>query len=217
MSETGRHVELREQTHQLLQGSLKHVRAAALAAMLVPLAAVAVSPAIATLQASGGTGGGNGAVPSPCDFVTSGGFVLTDDGRDASFGAHGGCKDGDFWGHLNYVDHATGYHVDSVTITGYLTPSPGSNIRDICGSATTNDPADPQPVSFRVRLIDKAEPGNSNQFGIRLSNGYVVATRPLNAHVHGGGNVQLHNPNPSTTGPDPSPDEATMCNGVEAP
>ena len=44
-------------------------------------------------------------VPAPCDFITSGGFVFKDDGARANFGAHGGCKNGDWWGHVNYVDH----------------------------------------------------------------------------------------------------------------
>jgi hypothetical protein len=215
MSQEDRHSELHKKTQQLLKGSLKHVRVAALAAALVPLASVAVSHAVVSGQGSGGTG--TGTVPSPCDFVTSGGFVRTDAAKEANFGAHGGCKLDGFWGHLNYVDHGTGYHVDSIQITGYLTPSPGSNIRDICGLATTNNGTDPQPVYFRVRLIDNGEPGIADQFGIRLSTGYVVTTRLLNAGMGGGGNVQLHEPNPSTTGPNPGPDESTMCNGVAAP
>src|SRR6266851_4348656 len=64
-------------------------------------------------------------IPSPCDFITGGGFIFRDDGARANFGAHGGCKNGAFWGHVNYVDHggfngATPYHVDSTEITGYL-------------------------------------------------------------------------------------------------
>ena len=213
MSHEARQRSVREKTQQLLQGSLKHVRVAALAAALVPLAAVAVTHSVAQAQGSGGVA----AVPSPCDFTTSGGFVLTDGRQEANFGAHGGCKSDGFWGHLNYVDHTTGYHVDSIAIYGYLTPFPGSNIRDICGAATTNNPADPQPVLFRVRLVDNGEPGTADQFGISLSNGYVVSTRLLNAGVHGGGNIQLHDPNPSTAGPNPPPNEATMCGGVAAP
>ena len=49
-----RHAELREKTQRLLQGALKHARAAALAAALVPLGAVAVSPAVADASDSGG-------------------------------------------------------------------------------------------------------------------------------------------------------------------
>jgi hypothetical protein len=221
MSEKGRQVELMEQTQQLLRGSLKHVRRAALAAVLVPLAVVTISAAVVTQSSSGGSSsggtGGAATVPAPCDFTTSGGFVLMDSGKEANFGAHGGCKSDGFWGHLNYVDHASGYHVDSLTVTGYLTPTPGSNIREVCGTATTNNPADAQPVLFRIRLIDNGEPGTGDQFGIRLSNGYLVSTRLLNAGLHGGGNVQLHGANPSTVGPNPSPDEAAMCGGVQAP
>jgi hypothetical protein len=223
MSQQGRHIELREKTQQLLQGPLKHVRAAALAAVLVPLASVAVSPAVAQDCASGGCPApadvpvslSSATVPSPCDFVTSGGFVLYS-GKKANFGANGGCKNGEFWGHLNYIDHSTGYSVDSVEITGYLTPTPASNIRDVCGMATTNA-AESQPVYFRVRLIDNGEPGVADQFGIRLSNGYHVTMRMLNAGMRGGGNVQLHEPNRSTTGPTSSPDEVAMCYGVTAP
>src|SRR2546422_2148786 len=67
-------------------------------------------------------------VPSPCDFITGGGFVFTDFFAMANFGAHGGCKkngpNAPFWGHVNYVDHGgvnctVPYHVDSTEITGY--------------------------------------------------------------------------------------------------
>jgi hypothetical protein len=54
MSREDRQIELRERTRQLLHGSLKHVQAAALAVALVPLAAVAMSPAVAQAQGSGG-------------------------------------------------------------------------------------------------------------------------------------------------------------------
>ncbi len=153
--------------------------------------------------------------PIPCDFITSGGFVFTDANAEANFGAHGGCKNGDFWGHVNYVDHGTGLHVDSTQITGYVVPGGVPNARDICGIARINESE--QTVRFRVRLIDNGEPGRDDQFGIRLSNGYVVTTRSLAGTDPGGGNVQLHEPNPSTTGPVPPRDEFTMCGGVEGP
>lgn len=212
MSQEERQTELRQKTQQLLRGSLKHVRAAALAAALVPLASLAASPAVAQSTGSGGVG----TVPSPCDFTTSGGFVYTDTGNKATFGAHGGCKNGDFWGHVNFMDHTTGYHVDSLDITGYLTPFAGGTIRDICGSARTNG-AENQPVYFRIRLVDNGEPGVADQFGIRLSNGYSITTRLLGGGGPGGGNVQLHGPNPSTRGPDPSPTEQMMCFGIPEP
>ena len=43
--------------------------------------------------------------PPPCDFVSSGGFIITQQGAEGNFGADGGCKNGAFWGHVNYVDH----------------------------------------------------------------------------------------------------------------
>jgi hypothetical protein len=61
MSQEDRQVELRRKTQQLLHGSLKHVRVAALAAALVPLAAVTASRAIAQAQGSGG--------PPPLELV----------------------------------------------------------------------------------------------------------------------------------------------------
>lgn len=214
MAQSVRNAELRAKTQRLLHGALRNVRAAALAAALVPLGSVAVSSAVAQ---DCGSGGSCASVPAPCDFVTSGGFVVADSLAMANFGAHGGCKKGAFWGHVNYVDHATDYHVNSTKITGYLTPFPGSKIRDICGVAETNGDGDESPVLFRLRLTDEGEPGSSDVFGIRLSNGYHVSTRLLGAGFAGGGNVELHNPNPSTVAPDPVPDELTMCGGVDAP
>lgn len=209
MSRDSRNTELRAKTEGLLKGSLKHVRAAALAAALVPLASVAVTHAVATELASGGTPPPEIlTVPSPCDFTTSGGFVLTNSGNKLTFAAHGGCKHDDFWGHLNILDHDTGYSINSLEILGYF--SSGPNSRDICGTATTNA-KEGQPVAFRVRLVDNGEPGVADQFGIWLSTGYHVSPRMLNGGQGGGGNVQLHDPNPSTTGPDPAPLETSVC------
>src|ERR1700745_574475 len=47
-------------------------------------------------------------VPSPCDFTTGGGFVITDYGNHANFGLVGGCKNGGFFGHVNFVYHDAG-------------------------------------------------------------------------------------------------------------
>jgi hypothetical protein len=134
-----------------------------------------------------------------CDFITGGGFVqralLT--GPKSNFGAHGGCKQGQFWGQVNFVDHAgsfgtTPYHVKSIDITAYFIDPLVPNARNICGTARTN--ADDLIVDFYVRMVD-GDPG-PDRFGIHLSNGYVHPTSPL-----GGGNIELHQPNPSTTGP----------------
>jgi len=158
-------------------------------------------------------------LPAPCDFTTGGGFVLTDAGNHANFGLVGGCKHGGFFGHVNFVDHDTsgffaGLHVSSTSIDGYFEPAPGSTIRDICGTANTNlPPPNDTGIKFRARTQDNGEPGiGVDRFGLKLTNprtgefAVVVSTRFL-----AGGNIQLHKPNPSTTGPAVPPDEITAC------
>src|SRR5437764_11047387 len=73
-------------------------------------------------------------IPSPCDWVTGGGFVIND-GAHANFGLVAGCKHHHFFGHVNFVDHALEVHVSSLTITGYTEITPGTFRRDICGTA----------------------------------------------------------------------------------
>jgi hypothetical protein len=144
-------------------------------------------------------------VQAPCDFITAGGFVFKDDGARANFGAHGGCKNGKFWGHVNFVDHENNYHISSLEITGYLFDPAYPNARDICGWARTNDE---ETVRFRMRLADNGEPGRYDMMGFVLDRAgnpqpgerfYKVSTRMLANGDGGGGNVQLHKSNPSTS------------------
>jgi len=162
-------------------------------------------------------------VPFPCDFTTGGGFVITDNGNHANFGLVAGCKHGGFFGHVNFVDHDTtgmfaGLHVSSDQITAYVDPFPTSKYRDICGTADTNLFGN---VYFRVRTLDVAEPGSGpngpDRFGIELTgisppytggHAVVVSTRFLR-----GGNMQLHKPNNSTTGPSLTEDQITAACG----
>src|SRR6266478_1761638 len=162
-------------------------------------------------------------VPVPCDFTTGGGFVITDNGNHANFGLVAGCKHGGFFGHVNFVDHDTtgifaGLHVSSDQITAYVDPFPPSRYRDICGTADTNLFGN---VYFRVRTLDVAEPGSGpngpDRFGIERTgisppftgaDAVVVSTRFLM-----GGNMQLHKPNNSTTGPSLTDDQITAACG----
>jgi hypothetical protein len=164
-------------------------------------------------------------VPSPCDFTTGGGFVITDNGNHANFGLVAGCKNGGFFGHVNFVDHDTtglfaGLHVSSDQITAYVDPcingcGTAPQYRDICGTADTNLFGQ---VYFRVRTYDGGEPGvGVDRFGIELTgisppytgiHAVVVSTRYL-----AGGNIQLHKPNPSTTGPSLTEDQITAACG----
>lgn len=167
-------------------------------------------------------------VPDPCDFATGGGFVITDGGYKANFGAHGGCKNGKFWGHVNFVDHTTGYHVSSTDITAYIAPfGVESPVRDICGLARTNRNDDPQPVWFRVRLVDNGEPGSLDQFGIKLAARtsaedefptfqeiYEVSPRDLSTFKPGAGNVELHDANGPSSVPPFLEDEYAACGGL---
>jgi hypothetical protein len=160
-------------------------------------------------------------VPAPCDFITGGGWVIADSGAKVNFGAHGGCKNGAFWGHVNVLDHSsspTG-HFKSTRITGYLMDPEFPNARDICGEGQVSFNGSRFDVRFRVRMEDNGEPGGLDRFGVHLSHGYRLTTRELGppGPTGGGGNIQLHKPNPSTVGPDPAPSEAEMCAGLDTP
>ncbi len=154
-----------------------------------------------------------------CDFLTGGGFIVRDTGAKANFGVGGGCKDGSpTWGHLEYIDHGMGLNVHWTSITAYLEidSSTGRNgqptgARFICGTARTNVFGD---VDWVVAARDRGEPGVDDEFIIRLTqSGIIVYTTEfdsdhtlggsgptLGGSGPGGGNIQLHKPNPSTTG-----------------
>lgn len=160
-------------------------------------------------------------VPAPCDFITGGGWVVADSGAKVNFGSHGGCKNGAFWGHVNVVDHSTNPpgHLKSTRITGYLMDPAFPNARDICGEGEVTINGGRFMTTFRVRMEDNGEPGGSDRFGVRMNNGYWLTTRELGppGPTGGGGNIQLHKPNPSTTGPVPAPTEFEMCGGLPVP
>ena len=147
----------------------------------------------------------------PCDFVTGGGFIVRDSGDNANFGVAGSCKDEFSWGHLEYVDHSytPPLNVHWTSITAYLGPGCGQTdpsdptTRCICGTATSNMFGD---VEFGVVLHDVDEPGVNDVFKIRLikPDGSVWTTEgdsdnTLGGSGPGGGNIQLHEPDPSST------------------
>ncbi len=159
----------------------------------------------------------------PCDSLTGGGRIVHH-GAKANFGVGGGCKHGSpTWGHLEYIDHGTGLNVHWTSITGYFFWDDGSNgtdpkthqptgTRKICGTARTNQFGD---VNFAVRARDAGEPGVNDQFDIILTDSsgavvyntaaectfhYLGSYAPCSAGNGGGGNIQLHKPNPSTSG-----------------
>ncbi len=124
----------------------------------------------------------------PCGFVTGGGWITGTPSRDkANFGVAGGIKNGELWGHLNYIDHGTGMHVKHTAVTSYAVDPNDPDCRIIDYTVTI----DGQPGSARVRVCDKGEPGRNDIFEIQLSNGYF-AGGDLGGEHPGGGNIQLH-------------------------
>ena len=160
-------------------------------------------------------------VQPPCDFSTGGGFIVRDSGDKANFGVAGSCKNNFSWGHLEYVDH--GYspplNVHWTSITAYLgpecSPTGDAHTRCICGTARSNVFGD---VEFGVVVDDLGEPGVNDVFKIRLTQGGqpVYTTESDSDHTlggsgSGGGNIQLHKPNPSSTFGGSCPALAPVC------
>jgi hypothetical protein len=126
--------------------------------------------------------------PSECGKLTGGGWIVgTPSGAKGTFAVSGGIRRGQFWGHLNYIDHGTGMHVTSTAVTGFMTDPSDSDCRDI----TYNVSIDGVPGTAYVVACDKGEPGINDSFSITLSNGYS-ASGDLGGSRPGGGNIQLH-------------------------
>jgi hypothetical protein len=113
------------------------------------------------------------------DFMTGGGFLASGASKQ-HFAVAGGIKQGAFWGHLMYMDSATGLKVKGTGVTAYTVT--GTKSRHIEGTAQING----APGTYRVDAVDNGEPGRTDTFKITLSNGYT-ATGTL-----AGGNLQLH-------------------------
>jgi hypothetical protein len=151
-------------------------------------------------------------VPAPCDFITGGGWVMGDFGAKVNFGAHAGCKNGAFFGHVNVLEHSTNppMHLRSTRITAYLMDPSSPNAREICGEGVFRDASgNNSNVKFVVIMEDNGEPGGDDRFGVTVIGVGSVSLRELGppGPTGGGGNIQLHKPNKSTTGPSPAPTE----------
>jgi hypothetical protein len=112
------------------------------------------------------------------DFVTGGGTIAP----KANFAVGGGIKNGAFWGHLVYNDHA-GLKVKGTDVTAYVVT--GATSRHIEGKAEING----VPGTYMVDVSDNGEPGRGvDWFKLTLSTGYT------NGGFLSGGNIQLHHP-----------------------
>jgi len=134
------------------------------------------------------------APPPPCttpDFVTGGGWITTTpSGSRANFAVAGGWKNGQWWGHLTYIDHGSSkMKVKGTAVTRYGNVDktlPTS--RQIAGDADI----DGTPGTYLADVMDGGEPG-------RDVDTFKLSLNPLTGgYTSGGdgklkgGNIQLH-------------------------
>jgi hypothetical protein len=121
------------------------------------------------------------------DFTTGGGWVTAGAPPQARrvFAVAGGYKNAQPWGHLTYLDKATGLRVKGTAVLSY------KNIPSDKGGTTSiidglGELADGSPVKYRATVTDNGEPGDTDEFWISLNDGYP------SGGVLGGGNIQFH-------------------------
>ena len=137
---------------------------------------------------AGITSNGKPEAPSDCGKITGGGWITgTPSGAKGTFGMSGGIRRGEFWGHLNYIDHGTGMKVESTAVTGFSNDPTSSTGRIITYAVNINGAAG----TATLRAVDNGEPGRNDIFDLTLSTGYHAAG-DLGGARPGGGNIQLH-------------------------
>jgi hypothetical protein len=112
--------------------------------------------------------------------VTQGGWITTSAGDRANFGGNAHVPPS---GHENYVDVGTGMHVSSIDVRSVVCDAAGT-MASIFGTATVDGSG---PFVYRIDVVDNGEPGTSDRYQLRLSNGYDSGNQQLE-----GGNVQIH-------------------------
>lgn len=115
--------------------------------------------------------------------VTYGGRITAANGDKATFG--GNAKADGLKGQEQYQDHgpATPMNVHSIDVVAVVCSRDGTQA-SIFGTATVNGSGS---FDYRIDLKDLGEPGSSDTYRIRLSNGYDSGEQTLS-----GGNVQIH-------------------------
>ena len=115
--------------------------------------------------------------------VTYGGRITAANGDKATFG--GNAKADGLKGNENYQDHgpATDMHVKSIDVLSVVCSRDGTQA-SIFGTATIDGSG---TFNYRIDLKDLGEPGDTDTYRIRLSNGYDSGEQILE-----GGNVQIH-------------------------
>jgi len=115
--------------------------------------------------------------------VTYGGRITAANGDKATFG--GNAKADGLTGQEEYQDHgpAADINVHSIDVLSVVCSSDGTQA-SIFGTATINGSG---TFNYRIDLKDLGEPGSSDTYRIRLSNGYDSGELVLKQ-----GNVQIH-------------------------
>jgi hypothetical protein len=119
------------------------------------------------------------------DFTTGGGWITAGATPQARkyFAVAGGYKNGLPWGHLNYLNKATGLRVKGTGVLTYESmPTDNGTMSVITGTAD----ADGSPVNYKVTVMDNGEPGDADEFSILLNDRFE------SGGVLGGGNIQFH-------------------------
>lgn len=116
--------------------------------------------------------------------VTNGGRITATNGDKGTFGGNA-MADG-LSGEEEYQDHgpADDMNVHSIDITAVVCNAAGTHA-SIFGTATVDGGGS---FNFRIDVDDKGEPGRSDTYRIRLSNGYDSGIQTLAK----GGNIQIH-------------------------
>jgi hypothetical protein len=117
--------------------------------------------------------------------VTYGGRITAANGDKATFGGNAMVPDSGARGEEEYQDHGpiSLMNVHSIAVD-VVTCSPDGTSATIFGTATLDGAG---AFAFRIDLKDLGEPGTSDTYRVRLSNGYDSGTQVLNR-----GNVQIH-------------------------
>jgi hypothetical protein len=115
--------------------------------------------------------------------VTNGGRFTATNGDKATFG--GNAKADGLQGQEEYQDHGpvTDINVHSIEILA-VTCNAAGTAASIFGTATVDGAGS---FDFRIDVADNGEPGRTDTYRIRLSNGYDSGT-----HTLSGGNIQIH-------------------------
>jgi hypothetical protein len=122
------------------------------------------------------------------DFTTGGGWVSAGAAPQARkyFAVAGGYKNSQPWGHLTYLDKATGLRVKGTGVLTYENrPSDKNGTTSVI--VGTAELADGKTVGYTATVTDNGEPGDTDEFWIVLDNG------DPSGGVLGGGNIQFHN------------------------